>query len=361
MISDDWDQQPHRRGLTRTEVVVVIVIMVICCAVLLPSIFQNKHTTPRKMECLNNIRQVGFAHLVFPGATNGKSCSLQDETDLENSSGQFGKLPTPWPIQLLPLLDSLALLKNIRKHAVPTTDHADSQIMSIADSEKVFVPVFTCPADSDSFRRPGGLSYVANAGFMARSLFHGDPHGFHRLGHLSWDDNDVPDEEGDRLVSAATGVFWRKDHSGRLSLVDISQADGASQTLLLVENLQAGLWYDTDTAKIGFGLPVETKDSRVLFGSGTLLESVAAPLNTRFANGILGTAGSRDWQINADLKAEAGTRPRPSSRHEGGINAVFADGSCRFLSERIDPHVYIQLLTPAGTRYGEGKLIESGF
>jgi prepilin-type processing-associated H-X9-DG protein len=137
--------------------------------------------------------------------------------------------------------------------------------------------------------------------------------------------------------------------------------DGTSTTVMLTENLQAGRWYDTDTTHIGFGLPVETKDAQVLFGSGRFFESPAQPLNTEFAGGSIATATPRDWEINSDRNAEKGTRPRPSSNHNRSVNAMFCDGSGRELSDRIDPRVYTKLLTSNGVEYGESALTSNSF
>ena len=360
MTHGSWKAQPHKSGLTRAEVVVAIGLITLVCAVVMPAIIKDKSVS-YKIACTSNIRQVALAHVALSSYKNGYLSSLLEDVEIENDSGQFGRIPTPWPIQLLPALDEAALLKRIRNKAVAMPLSDNGQIMTVAETEKIALPVFTCPTDGNTFRKPGGLSYVVNAGFMSRAQYHGDPDGLHRLGQLSWNGNDIPGEEEDCRVSAATGVFWRKDDSHPLSLDEISQADGMSQTILLSENLQAGMWYDTDTAKIAFGLPIETKGNQVLFGAGSFLESVAAPLNTVFTGGSLATASPSDWRINADLKAKKGTRPRLSSRHEGGVIVIFADGSSRFLNEKIDPHVYVQLMTPDGSRYGEHKPVESSY
>jgi prepilin-type processing-associated H-X9-DG protein len=108
-------------------------------------------------------------------------------------------------------------------------------------------------------------------------------------------------------------------------------------------------------------LPVNAPNGQVPFGTGTFFESVERPLNAEFKGGTLGTAGLHEWRVNRDLKAAEGTRPRPSSNHKGGVNVIMCDGSGRFLSESIDPQVYVKLLTTNGTAYGEGKLAENSF
>ena len=50
-----------------------------------------------------------------------------------------------------------------------------------------------------------------------------------------------------------------------------------------------------------------------------------------------------DWEFNA-AKPLAGL----GSAHPGGFNALFADGSVRFLSKQIDPAIFKALLTIAG-------------
>lgn len=342
----------RRSGLGRLDVIVMMIVVAILCAVVAPAVY-GPRITARKMHCVNNIRQVGLAIVAFTGASNGAFPPLSTEMDIENGEGQLGLLPSPWSIQILPALDAVALFKNIRKTAVADAGNADLPTMRVGDTEKIWLEVFTCPEDPDSFRQPGGLSYVVNAGFIPRDLYYGDPAGRHGLGLLSWDGNNNPGEEQDLRVSAATGAIWRTHPSIRYTLDDISSGDGTSSTLLLTENLQAGTWYDTDTTKIGFGLPVVANDSQIPFGEGTFFESATRPLNTGFKGGTLATAKPQDWQINADLKSKTGTRPRPGSNHKGGVNAFFCDGSARFLNESIDPQVYVKLLTSNGVTYGE--------
>lgn len=178
---------------------------------------------------------------------------------------------------------------------------------------------------------------------------------------MSWDGNDVAGETADIEVAAATGVFWRKSEAFQPSLDYVGTGDGTTQTIMLSENLQAGKWWDTDTTRLAFSLPIDTVVDRVPFGRGTFFESVERPLNTQFDGGTLSTVSPLGWRINSELKAATGTRPRPSSNHERGVNIIMCDGSGRFLNDRIDPHVYVKLLTPNGVKYGEEELKQSSY
>lgn len=351
-----WKHQVHRRGVARQDVIVILIVCAILSMVFARAVSEAR-ITARKIACLGKMQQIMLAVNAYCSLSQNRTFpGLSAELEIVNAEGQAGTLNVPWTIQVLPMIDAAAVLRDIQKNAVRNSGNSTSGTMRISDAGKVWLDVFACVDDPDSFRQPGGLSYVINAGFIPRELYHGDPDGRHGVGLLSWDGNTNPDEEHDLRVSAATGVVWRAHKSFRSTSDDVGAGDGISSTLLLSENLQAGPWYEIDTAKIAFGLPVEAIDSQIPFGEGACFESAAQPLNTDFTGGTLTTATPQDWRMNTDLQARPGTRPRPSSNHKGGVNAVFCDGSGRFLSDSIDPQVYVKLLTSNGINYGESPL-----
>ena len=67
-------------------------------------------------------------------------------------------------------------------------------------------------------------------------------------------------------------------------------------------------------------------------------------------------ATSDAWVINRNLAAAAGSAPRPSSQHAGGVNVIMGDGSGKFISESISKFVYAKLITSNGVTYGEQTL-----
>jgi hypothetical protein len=340
-----------RSGITRVDLIAVLAGSFLVAMLFLPATRRGR-TPARKLHCLNNIRQLGLANQNFAAQNGGKLPYLSASKLIKNGAEEEGELIQSWQVALLPALDAGSLLRAIRKNVVIKTGRA-----TMSDAELIAVEVFTCPDDSDSFRKPGGLSYVVNAGFISQSLYHGDPDRKHIPGSLAWIGG--PGEDNAIAVHAATGVFWQQTNVFESSLDDVSTGDGATTTLMLAENLQAGNWYDTDTAAIGFGFPVANSQGKVSYGAGRVFESEEKPLNTEFDHGALTTARGQDWRINADLKAKVGTLPRPSSNHTGGVNVIMCDGSGRFLNQNIDPHVYLKLLTSNGVSWGEGELKQS--
>jgi prepilin-type N-terminal cleavage/methylation domain-containing protein len=59
------------RGFTLTELLVVIVVLAIVALVLLPAISSGPHG-PMKINCVNNMKQVGLAFRIWEGDNGGK-------------------------------------------------------------------------------------------------------------------------------------------------------------------------------------------------------------------------------------------------------------------------------------------------
>ncbi len=344
-----------RPGYSRSDVLVAIVVVVLLGALVGPLI-QTQNRKRHPLECRNNMRQVLLAIHNFAATTSEGHLPPLTTSFPPNPSERQQELVVGWPIVLLPALDQAPLYKKIKQTAAVQSGH-----VRVPDTERIWLQTMTCPEDLESYQKPGGLSYVVNAGFISRDLYGGDPDRKHLLGSLSWNDNDIPGEPADIVVHAATGVMWNPSKAFQPSLDYVSEGDGTTTTLLVTENLQAGDWFDTDTARISFGFPVVNTNTQVPFGTGATFESTDKHLNTQFDGGTLSTAASQDWRINSDLKAKPGTRPRPSSNHKDGVNVAMCDGSIRYLSQNIDPHVYLKLLTPNGATYGEGKLEQSQY
>ncbi len=341
----------NRRGITRVDLIVLLGACLLLLMLFLPAC-RSARRPARKLQCLSNIRNLGLANQNSASQNGGKLPYLSALKVIKSGAEEEGELVQSWQVVLLPALDETALFRAIKKNAVVKSGRA-----TMSDAERIAVEVFTCPDDSDSFRKPGGLSYVVNAGFISGSLYLGDPDRKHIPGSLAWVGE--PGDDQAIAVHAATGVFWQQTDVFEPSLEYVMTGDGVSATLMLAENLHAGNWYDTDTAAIGFGFPVANSKGQVPLGAGRTFESEQKPLNTEFNHGTLTTARGQDWRINADLKAKVGTLPRPSSNHAGGVNVIMCDGAGKFLNQNIDPHVYLKLLTSNGVTWGEGELKQS--
>jgi hypothetical protein len=209
----------------------------------------------------------------------------------------------------------------------------------------------------------------------------------------------------DQAIARSTGVFWRNEQDGfRMSLDYIQLGDGASNTLLLAENINSGNWADISSSRcdlqtgfIAFGLcvtlftqpvtppqtPLPPYPSQLVstptghFGTpeGYLdmqadfrLTDVGAPPppNGQSSTGIpiyrgppplVGAVPPHppdDANLNSNLPtAPNGWTARPSSNHPGIIIFCFVDGHASPLSILTDIHVYTRVISPNGSRFGQ--------
>jgi len=292
------------------------------------------------------MRNVGLAMQNFSSSNNGSLPAMVSTQTVTNSGGQQGTMTVPWTILLLPALDNSALLKNIRNDAVVAAGVAT--INTGAGFENVAIEVFTCPDHVAAYKKPGGLSFVVNAGHMP-SVGWGTAAN-NTPAAIDWFSSPSPGDATDIAIGQATGVIWPQGYTSSLEYV--STGDGTSTTLLLTENLQAGNWYDTQTRGLGFGIQMPaTITSAYGNAGGTGTNQLA----------ITAAASPDAWFINRNLSSGQYTAPRPSSQHAGGVNVIMCDGAGKFLNESMDKIVFTKLMTSNGVAYGEQALDQSAF
>jgi len=145
-----------RRGFTLIELLVVIAIIAVLIALLLPAVQQAREAA-RRMQCRNNLKQLGLAlhnyestHRVFPPGTLG--------------------FPYVWSAQaqLLPFVEQ-ANLKDVFDFNLPPLTFGGMHPLAAANEQaaKSRLPLLTCPSDSEAVPGSGfngGISYPACGG-----------------------------------------------------------------------------------------------------------------------------------------------------------------------------------------------------
>lgn len=307
-----------RRGFSRIDAIVVIIVLSLLVSLTLPAIV-NVRPICRVLPCKNNLKNLGIALHNYATVFNGHLPPLDD--------------------------GSISWSEKVIDYAIL----ADSQTLQKMIAAKPMVKWLTCDDDPNNFGKPFGLSYIANAGY----------------GSFSWDDGGRVSEngrhtaeidlDGDGVVSdleieinRSTGVFWRRtERSLQMTLDEISQRDGMTQTLMLTENLNARNWLSQNTMDIAFVIGRKA----ITFGPN---EDGKSPLALESVN--LGPFG-----INRNKGTLPGRSPAPSSNRPGSVNTLFCDGTVRPISNEIDPTIYARLMTPGGRRLGQTPVRDSDF
>jgi prepilin-type processing-associated H-X9-DG protein len=318
-----------------------LAVIAALAALLLPAVQQSRESA-RRIQCVNNLRQLGLA--------------------MHEHETQFGRLPAlgymgldssgsvapyfGWTVVILPHLEQ----GNRYQKWDLSKPLSDASNQAIAATK---LPVFVCPSDTSATGK-GDLSYVANAGLGWTIAFNGAndcPIGFPLLNPIDLNGNGIrcPTNSGsdgspsDQDMLVMTGVFFLESTGvpgvSRHHTLD-TMTDGLSNTILLSENVRAGAdplnplgsWATPDPLRVGFFLT-----SDICRGGSCSTANTSGAV----ANGLNGG-------INTGLGRAEGEAPWPSSLHQGGVNVCFADGSVRFLSERVASIVYYAMVTSRG-------------
>jgi prepilin-type N-terminal cleavage/methylation domain-containing protein len=375
------NDRSRRGGFTLIELLVVISIIAVLISLIAPAV-QNARRAARRLQCLNNLKQLGIAVQNFQSTNGGNLPGLSSTMQVSVYTGAPA-CPSPppsgvteltlthsWVVPLLPLLDQAALYRSIRGGSCSSGGTLAAELKL---EDQVSLAVLVCPEDVNNSGRALGLSYVANAGYMNSALWGRDASNvsrealqFHNLYTVDHNQNatyinaggvGTPDA-GDATVAAATGVFWRQTSSSdpRVTMDTIGNGDGLSATLLFAENVNASNWVSPLADTCAFAVAVSPTAPFPTAGA------LWGALPAGFGQITSGSAAIvyDSARLNGKQSLEAGV-PRPSSLHLGPIHVAFCDGAARALNDNIDSTVFIRLVTPDGKTFGQPLVDERSY
>ena len=291
-------------GFTLVELLVVITIIGILIALLLPAV-QAAREAARRMQCSNNMKQLGVAmhlHLEAKGVLPPGHTWPNDDWSARESV---------WIVYLMPYLELDNIYATINWKQ-PFGQSSNSPNYYQREAVRAQPPVLLCPSNDvverlydDTYAR---LNYAANNG----------------LG---------PMEEGERTslpTTRETGVF---SLNSAKTAADIR--DGLSNTAFLAE-LRTVPGFDYR----GMHYP-----EGVLYHTNCTPNSLA---NDQVHNGACVSLPDMpcvdSFSSHTNRKLILTTR----SQHPGGVNLLLGDGSSRFVGDSISLDVWRALGTPNG-------------
>ena len=345
-----------RLGFTLVELLVVIAIIGVLVALLLPAI-QAAREAARRSQCINNLKQLGLAHLNYESTFKGfipmaKFWNNADYDAAYDPDGPGGWYDDHgWYLPLMPYLEQ-ANLKNL----VDPDQSLSSEVNYAART--TFVEMHACPSDIGLQKNEWPPAAGSQLWARIRSNY---------------------------VVNAGNTVYGQHDLSAPGNYVQFGGApfapakvtklskitDGTSNTLMMAEIIVlpetigwAGPYSDTQTALggqvfTGWQIPNSAAaDAMARIGewnSGEIMQAFeqaglpfplaattasSGGIPTQVKGGVPAKEGTPDPNTILDSNGHKQQRSTARSRHSGGVNASRCDGSVSYYDDDIDLRVW---------------------
>jgi prepilin-type N-terminal cleavage/methylation domain-containing protein len=302
----------RRTGFTLIELLVVIAIIAILIGLLLPAV-QKVREAAARMSCQNNLKQIGLAAHNFHDTEGTLPYNTQHQGGWDWA---FQQNQRSWSFlaRLLPYIEQGNLKDQLLiKNTTPTEAAGNTMGQSLP---LLGTPIksFFCPSDDAQGKRADNIRANLQGVTITLSNYKGV-----NGSNWCWGTyvNNGPTNNCDGL-QVGDGMFYRIDFQRKKRLTDIT--DGTSNTFMIGEDIP----------------------------------SINAHCTWPYANGVGGTTAiPPNWNKRPDgtLYDPYGDWPHLysfRSRHTGGLQFTYGDGSVRFVRESIPAQIYRALSTVAG-------------
>lgn len=304
-----------RRGFTLVELLVVIAIIGILVGLLLPAV-QAAREAARRMQCSNNLKQIGLALQNYNGTFSRLPAG---SNGLPNAAGtNFNGHGWTWHASILPYLEQTTLYDAVQGADGMGNELGDQNTGKPLVVKRTTLSVFWCPSQPDvrAGSQKNGYQPANYNGNMGTRIGNGNDDcictGIATL-------QDMLSKPWGCMNGNGIFYVW-----SRTRFADVT--DGLSNTIFVSEVPDSG-----GDAIGGFGAGA---DRRTMFSTGA-----DANPPTEMSEYLIAAEGNDP--INGGAEEAAG------SWHTGGAQFVLGDGSVHFLSENMDMKTYQAISTRA--------------
>lgn len=314
----------RREAFTLVELLVVIAIIGILVGLLLPAV-QAAREAARRMQCQNNLKQLGLAMHNY----------LDAYKRLPGGVGRYGCCWGTWQVAILPQIEQSALFNRYQNPGGhdPGPRYAHSVNRPVVSTR---LPTLTCPSDTPNAPIGGSTpitshNYAVNYGNT--SFFQTPLNGIQFLGAPFMCYTGSTSGDGPPTLSnpnSLTQLFGR-----HISIAELT--DGTSNTLLASEVLQGRLndlrgfsWWGGASGFVTYLSPNSSAPDVITGG-------ICRPQTTPRMPCTTATTATRPRMMGA-RSIHAG----------GGVNCAFGDGRVSFIPDSVDYNVWNSMGTARG-------------
>ena len=343
-------QQRAFKGFTLVELLVVIAIIGILIGLLLPAV-QAAREAARRMQCTNNLKQLGLAVQNYHDANNALPAARShcgDSNGWSHNAGTTAAGAFGAAVHLLPYVEQTAVYDAVKNYCSNNRndghnrlqypwggDGLDGNFKNSCPAMCAIIDAFLCPSDGNATQPSTDNHYTGRLNYMTCR------------GDSLWNNNrHVNDETSAAAKTSNRGVFHVAAFPNMAAVTD-----GTSNTVA---------WSECVSYSGSSGLEIKgniVNNLRDMYNGNSKADVCLAKKNgTQLVDGTP-TAGWRGqrWADGRVMPSGFTTVLPPNSptcsyadgdqgwgcasaqsNHSGGVNAAMLDGSVRFISETID-------------------------
>ena len=340
------ESQPRQSAITLVEVFVVILILGVLISLLLPSV-ECAREAARRMQCINNLKQIALAANNYDFSNN---CFFYNYGNTASLAAAGTATCRSWFVAGIPYMEQCGLYDACTPNGSPATLNAAS-----TNAARIVIQAFLCPSD----KRGGIATAAADWSFpgMGPALTN-----YKACSGSNWGTNDYPSS----VAFGSFKPFWNSTpangcHAGSSGFTTSTTAGRNAESTDGFEHGNGVIcrnWTNLDTNVVSIK-DIHDGTANTFF-AGEAVASWNLWNWWYWPNCVTATCAiDLNWPKKrpdaATVPPDGPTAPGDQyqvsgfhSKHPGGANFAYCDGSVAFVSDAIDRIVYRALATISG-------------